>query len=328
MTEFESADAPVTVVRPRASRRSQVTSVLLVVVVVVLGDLLELLAYLFAPIAKIPAVRRRLEKDDAVPDHLEVRADSVTAVGSQAGRVIRRVSRAVLTVRDIKGSPALHIAGTADPAATIDLSNYDVDEVGSTVLAHGWPWQPAGGAVTYPPPPLPATPTADSPRVAGGSTPVPGAGSSAPDFEVVLRDGWTRPIPSKAVLVLVFVGVGLGLVGYLVAAIAGVRGGWLMATVLGAAVLVALCVIAIAVVWTRFSRLTFVVGRERLVVTYGAVSKLVVHRRSVVSAVPGRRSVRVREQDRRRSTYLPVGQKRRELVTALVAYGWPVSGGG
>lgn len=210
----------VTVLRPRASRGGLVTTGLLLLVVGVFGDLLELLAYLFAPFTRIPAVRRWLAKDDAPPDQLEVRADRVAAVGSQAGREIRRVA----------------------------------------------------GAVTYPPTPV---------------APATGAAEKIPDFQVVLRDGWIRPLPAKAIVATVLTGTGVAIVAHFVA--------------------------------------SFAVDADRIVVRYGATAELAVTRRSVVSGVVGRRWLRLRLDGQWRATYLPVAPRRRELATALVAYGWPVT---
>lgn len=299
----------VTVVRKRPTGRGAVAGWFWVVVVGVFGDLLELVGYVFVAVAKLPPVRRWLEREDAAPDQLEVRDDRVTAVGPQAGRVIRRVDGAVLTVGDDDGSPVLHVPGAADARGTIDLTGYDVDEVGAAALAHGWPWQPAGGAVTYPQAPA----SSDEP---------------APEFAIVLREGWNRPVPARAVQAVALGCVGAGVVGYFVAHFARVPGLPAVAVLFAMALLAAVCVLVIAFLWHRLSRVTFAADGDRIVVSYGAVAELVVRRAAVVAGTVGRRWVRLEESGRWRARYLPIAPRRREVLAALVGYGWPVTDGG
>ncbi|MQA79452.1 MAG: hypothetical protein GEV10_13400 [Streptosporangiales bacterium] len=238
-----------------------------------------------------------------VADRIEVRADQITALGP-LGEVagLRRSGDGVLTVSDHHGEPHLHVAGV--DTASIGLRGFDPEAVGHAALERGWAWRsPRTGAVVRP--------YGDEPGVG---------------VEIALRDGVLGAgTATKAFLVPVVV-LGLAAFATIVAAFyADLTTAVTISVAAGGFGLAVLGIMGATFAVRRLSPLTVTIDRDRLAVRYGAMPAETVTRWSVARGTAGRRWVRLRDEYGKARALVPLRPKRREVLTALWSYGWPVT---
>lgn len=323
MESAERSDVTVVGRKPVLLSRLKVALIVIavLVVVVLLGDALNLLlgvvVGVFA-VAQVSIVNRALtrlagplrrwraanpQQPTNVADRIEVRADRITALGP-LGEVagLARSGDGVLAVTDHHGEPHLHVVGV--DTASIGVRDFDAEAIGHAALDRGWGWRsPKTGAVVRP--------YGDDPGVG---------------VEIALRDGVLSATAATKVFLASAVVLGLAVVATVMVAFSidlttaitvSLVAGSVGSAVLGIAG-------AIAAV-RRLSPVTVVIGRDRLAVRYGEMPEEKVTRWSVAAGTAGRRWVRLRDEFGKARVLVPLRPKRQEVLTALGAYGWPVT---
>lgn len=268
-------------------------------------------------LVQLPFLKRAVAKRAArLPDRLEVRADRISAVvgGRGDGSDLTRADGRLLAVRDLGGEPHLHVVGVEGDNGSIALGRFDVEKVGEAALAHGWPWQPPGSTAVI----QPSTPAEPAPATVSGQDGV----------EIMVRDGRTRSVPSKPVLVLAFLltmTAGAALVG---APLALGMPEWAMSIAIVVAVLLIVGgLVGGSFLMVRLSRATVTIDRDRLAVKYGSLSASTVQRSSIASGQAGARWARLRDHQGKQLIWVPLRPRRDEVLAALRTRGWPLTEG-
>jgi hypothetical protein len=235
------------------------------------------------------------------PDRLEIAADRIIALrGSGHGIQLDAAGDRELRLDTVVGEPTLVYTGPDGQVTTmVGLGRFDVDEVVSAVVAHGWQVDRADRSAARP--------------VAVSRTP------EHPETVVVLREGGATWAPSQRAVV-----VGLVVLMAVIVAVA-VLGPWSIATALVVGAVAAGVLMAIAaLVSTRFARHTVTVGPRRLAVQLGANNPAQVVTRDVVAAAyAGKRWLRLRDAQGKRLIWVPLRPKRDEVLAAFRLHGWP-----
>lgn len=249
------------------------------------------------------------------PDRLEIRRDRITALVSSRGdaRELSRADGDLLVVRGASAAPYLSVLGPAGYTGNLDMSRFDVGEVGQAALDHGWAWQPPGSTTAIQPPAGWAA-TAEAPPA-----------DSAEAVVIQLRDGRTRTVPKASFLPLLALGPVIVFGAVMFSVLDAALPSWaLPVAVVGAVVVSVAGMLGMAFLLVRLSRATVTIGRDRLAVRYGSLSANLVQRAAIASGVAGKRWARLRNHHGKQLIWVPLRPKRDEVLAALWAYGWPV----
>lgn len=323
---MEPARGPVTVVRaqtPARKRGSVLTSALVLLgvaaFVFLTGDPIFAGIIVVGGVVVYPLMRRAANRAAArQPDWIEVRADRISAVWAAGhSSELVRTEGSVLQARQLGAEPRLYLVGAAGDDGSIGLGRFDVEQIGTAAMAHGWQWIPPDSAALLGP--GPATEPATGP---GMSVVGPSAEAGPDELRIQLRDGGHRfTIGQRGMLLIIVPFVVL----VLALSFSGVPTAAIVITTVGAGVLIGLGIVGMVLVSMRRGSAAVIVGPHRLAVKYGSLSAHVVERSAIGSASVGSRWARMRSPQGRQLIWVPLKPKRDEVLAALQRYGWPVS---